>query len=118
MFLVEDDAVVRGLVRRMLDSAGYQVLAASMGSEALRLSEAHAGKIDLLVTDVVMMEMRGDALAALLTEARPDTRVLYMSGYTEEGFVPERAGAGFEFLAKPFAAAELLARVRAVLDAC
>jgi CheY-like chemotaxis protein len=96
---------------------GYTVLEAPDGAAALKLAEAHAEPIHLLLTDVVMPEMGGGELAARLARARPDVRVLYMSGYPDDAVV--RHGileAQTSFLQKPFSLEGLARRVRDVLD--
>jgi CheY-like chemotaxis protein len=118
VLLVEDDARVRAFASRALAESGYSVLEASCPSEALARSAAHEGPIDLLVTDVVMPEMHGPALADALLADRPGLRALYMSGYTEQ--LIEAQGvtdAAAAFLEKPFSRAELCRRVRERLDA-
>jgi two-component system cell cycle sensor histidine kinase/response regulator CckA len=99
VLVAEDDESLRALARRVLEGDGYTVLAAGSGEHALELAEAHPGPIDALISDVVMPGMRGPQLAAKLTAARPELRVLLVSGYTEEP-LDERPGAAF--LAKPF----------------
>ena len=113
--VVEDEAAVRRLAVRMLERAGYTVLAASTPSEACAIFAADPARINLLVTDIVMPEMHGQALAKRLWAERPGLRVLFVSGYT--GTMP---GAGLDderasFLAKPFTAAELTAAVQGAL---
>ncbi len=117
ILLVEDEAGVRRLAREMLLRQGYTVLEAASGPDALELWSQHGGAIDLLVTDVVMPQMSGRELAERLREARPDLKVLYMSGYTND--VIARHGvleAEVAFLQKPFAAESLGRKVRTVLD--
>lgn len=116
LLLVEDDGLVRRLTERILKQAGYHVLVAANGSEALRLGEAQ-GKIDLLLTDVVMPQMSGPQIAERLVERYPEVKVLYTSGYTDETIV--RHGVleqGVHFVGKPFSASELTKKIRAVLD--
>lgn len=118
VLVVEDMAGLRHLATRILASAGYTVLSAANGEEALRLLERDAPPIHLLLTDVVMPGMSGRALAERFLALRPAARVLYMSGYTD--VVVVRHGvldAGMPFLAKPFTAMELTRKVRQVLDA-
>ena len=106
------------MVREILEMSGYRVLEARHGAEALEISERHDGPIHLLVTDVVMPHMSGRELAQHLAPLRPDMRVLYMSGYTDDAIV--RHGvleAGTAFLSKPFTPDALAAKVREVLDA-
>ena len=115
--VVEDESAVRGLARKVLEARGYTVLEADRGAPALAVSDAQAGPIHLLITDVVMPEMSGRELAQQLAGRRPATRVLYMSGYTDDAVV--RHGvleAGVAYLQKPFTPEGLLRKVRAVLD--
>jgi CheY-like chemotaxis protein len=109
--------MVRELIADALRAAGYTVIAASTGEEAIRMAEANARPIALLVTDVVMPGMSGVKLAELLRASGRVTRAIYMSGYTEatispQGVEPERA----VFLSKPFSTDVLLQKVREVLD--
>ncbi len=116
ILLVEDEASVRGLGQRVLAEWGYRLLVAGSGADALKLAEDHDGPIDLLLTDVVMPGMSGRELAELTVAIRPGTRVLYMTGYTEDTVV--RHGlltADLAFLEKPFHPDQLLARIREVL---
>jgi PAS domain S-box-containing protein len=118
ILLAEDETVVRDLVQEILEQAGYTVLAAPDGREALKLSKTHSGGIDLVVTDVVMPGMSGRELAERLWLSRPDTKVLYISGYTDvDVFDPGVLDPGSAFLQKPFSASDLAQRVRQVLDA-
>ncbi|MCA1815455.1 MAG: PAS domain S-box protein [Acidobacteria bacterium] len=117
VLLVEDEAQVRDMTHEMLRMWGYEVIEARLCAEALRLSEEYRGKIDLLLTDVVMPQMSGSELAAHLSTTRPDMRVLYMSGYTDDAIV--RHGVlqeGVAFIEKPFTADSLARKVRGVLD--
>jgi signal transduction histidine kinase/CheY-like chemotaxis protein len=117
VLVCEDDGVVRDLASRFLRSAGYTVLAAANGAEALRIAAANGRAVDLLVTDVVMPDMNGRQLADTLTAAMPNLAVLFVSGYT--GSVIACHGVldpGVEFLEKPFTRRELLRRVRDLLD--
>ena len=118
VLLVEDESQVRKLVFEVLQSRGYRVLAAKDGLEAVPLEEGFPERIDLLITDVVMPGMSGRELAQHLGAARPETKVLFVSGYTDDALL--RHGAtlpGTAFLQKPFALEDLLLRVRALLDA-
>ena len=117
ILLVEDEDAVRAVARFILDACGYQVLDADSGAEALHHGELHEGPIHLLITDVVMPEIPGRALAEQFVKDRPDTRVLYMSGYTDDAVI--RHGvlhAETPFLQKPFTPFALAAKVREVLD--
>jgi PAS domain S-box-containing protein len=116
ILVVEDEAVVRKLVRRILESAGYSVLLAANGEEALVECERASHEIGLVLTDVVMPEMGGKELADRLARRWPDLKVLYMSGYTGQAIA--RRGSldeGAWFISKPFEPAELVSKVRAVL---
>jgi CheY-like chemotaxis protein len=117
ILLVEDEPAVRRLWRHSLESCGYTVLEAANGSEALNLCENELRQIDLLITDVVMPLMSGRELAERLLLLRPETKVLYVSGYTEDSVV--RHGIAQDevaFLAKPFLSISLAQKVREVLD--
>src|SRR4029077_16283058 len=84
ILIVEDEAALRELARELLDASGYKVIEAEGGEKAIELVERSETPIDLLLTDVVMPGMGGKQLAKRLTELRPELRVLYMSGYTDE----------------------------------
>jgi two-component system, cell cycle sensor histidine kinase and response regulator CckA len=117
ILLVEDEMAVRVLVRRVLERAGYKVLEAASGPDALALLAARNPDLDLLLTDVVMPGMSGRQLADQLTDAMPGLRVLYMSGYTDEAIVHHGVlEPGVAFLEKPFPPDVLLRRLREVLD--
>jgi len=118
VLLVEDAARVREVVREILEISGYRILEAPHGAAALEISQRHEGTIHLMVTDVVMPQMSGRELAQRLAPLRPEMRVLYMSGYTDDAIV--RHGIleeGTAFLSKPFTPDALAAKVRALLDA-
>ncbi len=115
VLLVEDEAAVRALTRRMLVSQGYRVLEADGGEEALRLAEAHQ-PIHLLVTDVIMPGMSGPEVYAAVQSRQPGIKVLYVSGYTDD--VIDRHGVKdrqIPFLQKPFTAPQLDEKIRSVL---
>ena len=115
--VAEDDDMVRALVCVTLQESGYTVLEAATGDAALELCERHGGRIDALVTDMVMPGIGGRALADRLTMLRPELRVLYVSGYAEaEVFDRDSADAGTSFLQKPFTPEELAARLRVLID--
>jgi len=117
VLLAEDELGVRKLVREVLEQAGHTVLEAASGPAALQTAKGYAGAIQLLLTDVVMPEMSGPELASKLTTARPDLKVLYMSGYTEETMVQHGMLSGeITLLQKPFSKDDLLRRVRDAMD--
>ncbi|MEQ9081237.1 MAG: response regulator [Sandaracinaceae bacterium] len=116
ILLVEDQLGVRRAARRILRRAGYQVFEAAHAEDALALATAYPGRLDVLLTDVVMPGMSGPQLAEKILEHRPDTKVLYMSGYAED--VDEVRAAierGQTFLPKPFTPERLLTRLREAL---
>ena len=118
VLVVEDEESVRTLAARVLAEQGYRVLQAGHGREALEVLAAATEPVALVLTDVVMPEMDGRALATVLEQDRPDVRILYMSGYTENEIL--RAGldrGGTLFLQKPFSPDSLVRKVREVLDA-
>ncbi len=118
ILLVEDDPELRALALDILRGSGYTVLEARQGNEALLVLERHAGPIHLLVTDVVMPQMGGRALAERLALLRPEMQVLYMSGYSEAAIAQHGVlDPGTAFMAKPFTADELTRKIRKVLDA-
>jgi PAS domain S-box-containing protein len=117
ILLAEDDADVRALAQETLEATGYTVLEAPRPEEALRVAREHAGRIDVLVADVVMPEMTGRALADQLRARRPDLKVLFISGYASDAIV--QLGVlepGTAFLNKPFTPGALARRIREVLD--
>ncbi|MBI4081591.1 MAG: PAS domain S-box protein [Candidatus Lambdaproteobacteria bacterium] len=117
LLVVEDDPGVRGAICRILRNHGYTVIEARDGAEALRLCEAHPGPIRLLLTDVVMPKMSGRELAQAVQGRWPATRVVYMSGYTDDAIV--RHGVleeGMVFLEKPFTEQTALRKIRQALD--
>ena len=117
LLVVEDEAALRDVAGRILSGAGYRVLTADGGAQALELAAVHDGTIDLLVSDVVMPGMLGKELAERLVDARPDTRVLYMSGYAQPVLASQGTlDPGVALLEKPFTAAALLSAVRRRLD--
>src|SRR5579862_1896871 len=117
ILLVEDEENLRRLARQFLENQGYRVIDAPEGATAIQISQAHKGPIHLLLTDVIMPGMNGRELANKLSPTRPEMRVLYMSGYTENhighnGTLDE----GITLLQKPFTLPALKAKVREMLD--
>jgi two-component system, cell cycle sensor histidine kinase and response regulator CckA len=116
ILLVEDEDAVRRLCCHVLRASGYQVLEACNGEEALELVARRAGKLDLLVTDLVMPRMGGRSLAAKLMASMPELRVLLLSGYTQDLPQAHELSRGVGFLQKPFSPSALTNKVRALLD--
>jgi signal transduction histidine kinase/DNA-binding LacI/PurR family transcriptional regulator len=117
ILLVEDEPGVRRASRRFLEEHGYRVLDASDAGEALRLAELHEGEVDLVITDLVMPGMSGRELADRVAQIRPETPILYVSGYTDGE--PVRSGlrdGKIPLLQKPFGADVLARKVRETLD--
>jgi CheY-like chemotaxis protein len=118
ILLVEDADALRMMIREMLESAGYKVLAGESPEEALAVGEAHSGPIHLVLTDVVMPRLSGPQVAERLKAAWPGVKVLYMSGYTDEAIVHHGVlEGGTPFLQKPFTTDGLLRKVSEILDA-
>jgi two-component system cell cycle sensor histidine kinase/response regulator CckA len=111
ILVVEDNTALRRLTERILRTHGYTVLGAANGVQAQRLAEGHPGDIAVMLTDVVMPDHSGPALAESIRARRPATKVVYMSGYTAH----HDQAQGHAFLQKPFTSKQLLATVRAVL---
>ena len=117
VLIVEDEQSVRDLAGSVLEKRGYTVLAASDGEEALHLSKAHAGDIQLVITDAIMPGMRGHELAEVMRTLRPQIKVLFISGYTDDAAIHQGVLAeGIQFLQKPFTPDALARKVRNVLD--
>ena len=117
VLLVEDEDVVRAVASKILELQGYSVLGASDGEAALRVCQRYEGVIHLMITDVVMPGMSGRELAERVAVLHPGTKVLYMSGYTDDAIVHHGVlDAGTPFIGKPFAPDALARKVREVLD--
>jgi CheY-like chemotaxis protein len=117
LLVVEDEDALREVAGRILSGAGYRVLSAEGGAQALDLAARHDGAIDLLVSDVVMPGMLGKELAERLVQVRPATRVLFMSGYAQPVLASQGTlDPGVVLLEKPFTSADLLGAVRRRLD--
>jgi two-component system cell cycle sensor histidine kinase/response regulator CckA len=116
VLLVEDDDRVRALVSTMLKKNGYTVLVASRGDQALDLAARHQGAIQLLLTDVVMPGISGRLLSERLAISQPDTRVLYMSGHSDDTILRDGVrSAGTRFIQKPFSVDDLALKIRETL---
>jgi len=116
VLVAEDERVIRDLIQRALVRRGYTVLTAADGHEAMELARTHPGRIDLLVSDVVMPRVGGPELARALRRADPSLRVLFMSGYSADALREGQDVPGSEFVPKPFTPDELARRVRELLD--
>ena len=117
ILLVEDEPAIRDLTRRFLEGAGYVVLEAGDGAEAMELLGSHTGPIALLLTDVVMPGVNGRELAARVLKTRPDVKVLYTSGYTDDAILRRGVLADpRRFIPKPYTPRQLRRKVRDVLD--
>lgn len=117
VLLVDDDPLVRELLRQILSGAGYRVIEAAGGEEARTHAERHEGPIHLLLTDVEMPGMNGRRLADPVMAGRQETKVLLMSGHTEDAELRQAIRAGrLPFISKPFRPESLLGRVREALE--
>ena len=117
ILVVEDEPLVRGVTRAMLEDLGYRVLTASAPGEAIECASAHKGRIDLLISDVIMPEMNGREMTKLILASRPEMKLLFMSGYTTNVIAQHGV---FEvednFIQKPFTLQALATKVRAMLE--
>jgi PAS domain S-box-containing protein len=116
VLVVEDDQAVRAIVREVLRGEGYRVLEADSGQAALRVARNHTGKIDAVLTDVVMEGMGGREVAEYLRIARPGIRIAFMSGYTDDDAVRRGVSRGAPFVQKPFTPHALLSTMSALLQ--
>ena len=113
VLLVEDEDAVRSFAIEALKRQGYEVLAACTGQEGLEIYQAQQGRIDLVVSDVIMPEMDGPSLYRELQKHKPDLKIIFMSGYPDDAFKNNlEPGAEFAFLQKPFSLAQLAAKVK------
>jgi two-component system, cell cycle sensor histidine kinase and response regulator CckA len=116
ILLVEDEEPLRKLCTEFLEQLGYRMLAASNAKEAVALVEGYSGKIDLLITDVVMPGLPGPELAEALLALRPDLKVIFISGYAEGSLAPNGIlKPGTVLVNKPFTIRALTAKLREVL---
>jgi CheY-like chemotaxis protein len=117
VLVCDDDSAVRKLLIELLRLRAYRVLEAPDGRRAIEVAKAHRGRIDLLITDLVMPELGGVELARRLRVHLPDLRVLYVSGYTDDpGLLSGTPGERALFLAKPFMPADLVRAVHELLQ--
>ncbi len=117
ILIVEDESQVLEMVTGILRRNGYEVLSAKSGDEALRIGRDFSGKIDLVLTDIVMPGMSGGEVVRQLAQLKPEIQALYMSGYTKYTMVgPGTLESVKSFIWKPFSPDELLGKVREVLD--
>jgi CheY-like chemotaxis protein len=116
ILLVEDEDIVRGLLREVLERDGYEVLACAHPDEGIEASRLHGKQIDLLLTDVVMPGMNGRQMANRILETLPELRVVFMSGYSEHALTHEgQVDSQFEYLQKPFTLKALSKKLTHVL---
>ena len=117
VLLVEDEDALRSLLRELLRIFGYSVLEAGLGADALRMAREHPGAIHVLLSDIVMPQMTGRELAERLTRLRPETKVLFMSGYPDDAIVRHGVlGPEAQFIQKPFTLDALARKVRDVIE--
>ena len=117
ILLVEDESMVREITGDVLSHAGYRVLASGTPGDALRVAKTHNGRIDLLLTDVVMPEMNGADLASRLRDRQPDLVTVFMSGYARHDVLHKDSMASAVHIQKPFTVDTLLSRVAKALQA-
>jgi two-component system cell cycle sensor histidine kinase/response regulator CckA len=117
VLLVEEQARLRRVVSVMLKSSGYKVLAVESPEKGLQAVREHTGPIELLITDVILPGMNGRALAEEILKMRPETKVLFVSGYTENALILDgQLDLAINFLAKPFTVEALGRKMREILD--
>jgi DNA-binding response OmpR family regulator len=114
LLVVEDEAAFRELLRDGLQAKGYHVLVAENGVEALRVAEEYSGPIRVLVTDVIMPQMSGPELARTLRKIRPNTDVLYMSGYTDDKVSDASSSGDLTLMHKPFYIDDLVRKIQEI----
>jgi CheY-like chemotaxis protein len=118
VLLAEDQSSIRAVLREFLESKGYRILEAQNGRQALELAEHHPGSIEVLVTDVIMPQIRGLELAKRVTEFHPDICVIFMSGYSEDALVENQllSERNTTLIQKPFEPEELAQKIRESLS--
>ena len=117
MLLVEDEDAVRNFAARALSRQGYEVLEAATGIEALEVMEREKGRVDIVVSDVVMPEMDGPSLLKELRKTKPDLKIIFVSGYPDDAFKKTLdENEAYAFLPKPFTLPQLAAKVKEQLE--
>jgi hypothetical protein len=116
ILVAEDERAIRNLIRNVLSEHGYRVITAADGAEALDLVRQNMGKIDLVITDVVMPHLSGPEMVQQLQADRIGTKVIFMSGYADQGSLAAIEGEEAEVLEKPFSPQTILTMIRKVLD--
>ncbi|HEY2496873.1 MAG TPA: response regulator [Candidatus Angelobacter sp.] len=117
ILIVDDEESLRAVLVDLLGQLGYRILSAANGDEAIALAEAFSGKIDLLLTDVIMDPLSGPVLADTLTRTRPDMKVVFISGYANPSLAPDGVlKPGTVLVNKPFSIKLLSAKLRDVLE--
>lgn len=116
VLVVDDEALIRVIVRKVLGKVGYNLLEAESGSSALQVSKAHEGTIDLLLSDLSLPDVRGTEVYRLLKATNPQLRVVFMSGFSERDPAMADAELGANFLQKPFTLTELEGAVASALQ--
>lgn len=118
ILVVDDEPTLLALVRTMLWRAGFTVLEASSGEEALRVAAGHASPIQLLLTDILMPETNGYQLAAALRAKRPEVKILYMSGFTDQVLLEStgRKAGEAQLIRKPFTQYKLITKISEILE--
>jgi len=118
VLLAEDQVSIRNTLREFLESKGYKVLEAQDGSEALDLARHHPGPVDVLVTDVIMPQIRGLEVAKRVTQLHPDICVIFMSGYSEDALLDSRllSEGSMTLIQKPFDPEDLVLKIRELLN--
>lgn len=111
ILLVEDEADVRRLMQHCFSRHGYKLLCAGNGQEALAIADQFDGRIDLIVTDIAMPQMDGTILARMMCERRPETKVLFVSGFANQAISYFRENPSAQLIQKPFRLPDLLCKV-------
>jgi len=117
VLVVENETAIRNLVQMALERHGYHILAAESGADALRVADGYRGRIDLLISDVVIPDMNGPEIARRLSRSHPEVLTLFMSGYLDDALGEHGlSGDGVDFIQKPFSPRMLALKVREILD--